>query len=49
MKFIWNQTYFLMIITALAWSGNAITAKGLNDLFRRLASFSGDGWWQFPF
>lgn len=32
MKFIWNQAYFLMIITALAWSGNAITAKGLNDI-----------------
>ena len=32
MKFIWNHAYFLMILTALAWSGNGITGRGLNDI-----------------
>ncbi len=32
MKFVWNHAYILMALTALAWSGNAITARGLNDV-----------------
>ncbi|MFP6713333.1 MAG: DMT family transporter [Rhodospirillales bacterium] len=32
MKWIWNNAYVLMVITALAWSGNAITARGVNDI-----------------
>lgn len=32
MKFIWNHAYLLMALTAIAWSGNAITARGLNDI-----------------
>ena len=32
MKLIWNHAYILMILTALAWSGNTITGKGLSDL-----------------
>jgi len=31
-KFIWNHAYLLMALTAIAWSGNAITARGLNDI-----------------
>ena len=32
MKFVWNHAYLLMVLTALAWSGNAITGRGLNDI-----------------
>jgi drug/metabolite transporter (DMT)-like permease len=32
MKFIWNHAYLLMALTAITWSGNAITARGLNDI-----------------
>ena len=32
MKFIWNHAYLLMALTAIAWSGNAITARGVNDI-----------------
>jgi len=32
MKFIWNHAYLLMVLTAIAFSGNAITARGLNDI-----------------
>jgi len=32
MKFVWNHAYVLMVLTALAWSGNTITGKGLSDL-----------------
>ena len=32
MQFIWNHAYLLMALTAIAWSGNAITARGLNDI-----------------
>ena len=32
MKFVWNHDYLLMVLTALAWSGNAITGRGLNDI-----------------
>jgi drug/metabolite transporter (DMT)-like permease len=32
MKFIWNHAYLLMVLTALAWSGNGITGRGLNDI-----------------
>jgi drug/metabolite transporter (DMT)-like permease len=31
-QFIWNHAYLLMALTAIAWSGNAITARGLNDI-----------------
>jgi len=32
MRFIWNHAYFLMVLTALAWSGNGIVGRGLNDI-----------------
>ena len=32
MKWIWNNAYVLMVIIAVAWSGNAITARGVNDI-----------------
>jgi drug/metabolite transporter (DMT)-like permease len=32
MRFIWNHAYLLMVLTALAWSGNGITGRGLNDI-----------------
>ena len=32
MKFIWNHAYLLMVLTALAWSGNGITGRGLNEI-----------------
>ena len=32
MKIIWNHAYLMMVLTALAWSGNAIVAKGTNEI-----------------
>lgn len=32
MRYIWNHAYLLMVLTALAWSGNGITGRGLNDI-----------------
>ncbi|MBT3917571.1 MAG: DMT family transporter [Rhodospirillaceae bacterium] len=32
MKSIWNHAYLLMALTAIAWSGNSITARFVNDI-----------------
>ena len=45
MKFIWNHTYLLMILTVFAWSGNGIIARGLNDIIPPI----GMAFWRFAF
>ncbi len=32
MRLIWNHAYLLMVLTAMAWSGNSITARFVNDI-----------------
>ena len=32
MKWMWHHAYLLMVLTAVAWSGNSITARGVNDV-----------------
>ena len=32
MKWMWNHAYLLIVQTAVAWSGNSITARGVNDV-----------------
>ncbi len=32
MKWMWNHAYLLMVLTAVAWSGNSITARWVNDV-----------------
>jgi len=43
MKFIWNHAYLLMVLTALAWSGNGITGRGLNDIIPPIGLAFGAG------
>ena len=45
MRFIWNHTYLLMILTVFAWSGNGIIARGLNDIIPPI----GMAFWRFAF